>query len=220
MGRGLRGLMEIHRLVVGLFQMNAQILKCPDTGEGIVIDPGDEPERLLAAVEEHDVDVQCLVGTHGHVDHVGAAMEVRAALGVPFLFHGEDVPLLDLVPRQAEMFGLGERHVPEVDQVLAHGDRVEFGRCALDFLHTPGHSPGSVCLADGVRVFSGDVLFAGSIGRTDLWGGSMDVLMDSIRDRLLVMEDQVAVHPGHGPDTSIGAERAGNPFLVGLTPPG
>ena len=211
--------LRIVAIPVGPFVMNCTLLRDEETGKGIVLDPGDEVERVARAVERERIEVVALVGTHGHLDHVGRAAELKEAFGAPFFFHRADRWLLEHLGEQGRMFGLGPLREAAVDRWLEQGDRVEFGSVSLEVIHAPGHSPGSVCLLGEGHLFAGDVLFKGSVGRTDLWGGDGATLERSIKERLFPAGDAVVVHPGHGPETTIGEERSGNPF-VGESAPG
>lgn len=211
--------MILEQLVVSPFQSNCWIFGCDQTREGVVIDPGDEPKRILESVAKHGLTIKYLIHTHGHLDHVGATAAVQRETGGLILIHEADQIMLDNLPAQAALFGGGGPEIPGVDQYIKDGDRIAFGRYVLSVLETPGHSPGGVCLKlEGSEhgVFAGDTLFQNSIGRTDLWGGSYEQLLDSIRDQLLPLDDDTPVFPGHGPQTTIGAEKRNNPFLQGL----
>ncbi|OHB75016.1 MAG: MBL fold metallo-hydrolase [Planctomycetes bacterium RBG_16_59_8] len=204
-------------IVVGPFMCNCVILGCEKTREGIVIDPGDEAEEILHIVRRLDLKIKHLVHTHGHLDHIGATAQVKAETGATILLNKGDLPLYESLAKQAAMFGLGVREPAPVDLFLDDGDTISFGEHTMKVIHTPGHSPGSLCFKLDEReelLFSGDTLFQYSIGRTDLWGGSFEKIIASIKDRLLTMPDDVHVFPGHGPDTHIGAERKKNPFLA------
>ena len=202
------------------FYKNGYLLGCEHTREGVIIDPGDEVERLLEAVEAHRLRVGQILLTHAHVDHVAGAARAKQALGADIRLHRGDLPLYDAVLKQAEFFGLEVEPPPPVDRFFDAGERVTFGRYEVEVLHTPGHSPGGVCLLVGPaggqprKVFVGDTLFAGSIGRTDLPGGDYDTLIGSIRTVLFKLGDEVEVYSGHGPRTMIGQERMTNPFLI------
>jgi hydroxyacylglutathione hydrolase len=204
---------------VGALQCNCIVLGDPVSREAIVVDPGDEPERVLAALEAHGLNCRAILNTHTHIDHVGGNEELRARTGAKLMLHEADLPLYDNLRVQAEWLG-GLMPAPiraAVDEHVHHGDRVGAGSLAAEVLHTPGHTPGSLCFyVDGEEplLLSGDTLFAGSIGRTDLWGGDYEQEIDSIRKRLLVLDDATKVIPGHGPATSIGRERRRNPFLT------
>ena len=211
--------MILEQLVVSPFQSNCWIFGCGETHEGVVIDPGDEAERILESVREHGLAIKYLIHTHGHLDHVGATAAMQRETKGLTLIHEADQIMLDNLPAQAALFGGGDPEIPTVDQYIKEDDRIAFGRYVLTVLETPGHSPGGVCLKlDGSEhgVFAGDTLFQNSIGRTDLWGGSSEQLIDSIQDRLLPLDDDTPVFPGHGPQTTIGAERRNNPFLQTL----
>ena len=205
-------------LAVGALAANCYILIHPASGQACIIDPGAEPQRILRALPQ-GVQVRYVVATHAHFDHVGAVAAVRQATGAPFLLHPSDAELLRRAPEAAELY-TGERLLapPEPDAALAHGQHLPLGDLAIEVRHTPGHSPGSVSLwvpAEPPVVFSGDALFAGSIGRTDLPGGDFRQLVEAIRRELLSLEDRTVVYPGHGPTTTVGQERRTNPFLAG-----
>ncbi|MDA2915968.1 MBL fold metallo-hydrolase [Nitrospinae bacterium AH_259_B05_G02_I21] len=199
---------------------NTYLIGCDETKEAIFIDPGDEPARLLKAAEDSGFTVTKIVNTHGHFDHVGAVMAIKEALEVPFYLHKDDEPLLERLLQVGPMFGIGDGRLPVVDHYLEVGQTVEVGNLSAEILFTPGHAPGHVSLhfADEGCVFSGDVLFAGSIGRTDLPGGSIATLMRSIEQVLLALPPETVVYPGHGPSTTIGHEKDHNPFLTGGGP--
>ena len=201
------------------FYKNGYLLGCEGTREGVVIDPGDEVEQLLEAVAAHRLHVGHILLTHAHVDHVAGAARAKQALGAAIHLHRADLPLYEAVLKQADFFGLEVEAPPPVDTFYDSGDRLRFGSYEAEVLHTPGHSPGGVCLLVGptgepaLKVFVGDTLFAGSIGRTDLPGGDYDTLIGSIRRVLFRLGDEVEVYSGHGPRTMIGQERMTNPFL-------
>ena len=198
------------------FQQNCTLLWCEATKRAVVIDPGGDLPDIERAIAEAEVTVDKIWLTHGHVDHVGGAAELKAKLNVPIEGpHGSDQYLLDHVVDAALMFGIeGVRNVTP-GRWLEEGDRVEVGQLTFDILHCPGHSPGSVAFINAAQRLAivGDVLFSGSIGRTDLPGGDHRQLLKSIRDKLLPLEDDVTVLSGHGPVTTIGRERATNPFI-------
>jgi glyoxylase-like metal-dependent hydrolase (beta-lactamase superfamily II) len=183
------------------------------TREAIVIDPGDDARKVLAVIREKGLNVQYIVNTHAHFDHVGANGEVKDATGAELLIHREDDALLGNTAGQARMFGMTAPSSPKADRYLRHGDAVTVGAVTLKVLHTPGHSSGGICLAGDGVVFTGDALFAGSIGRTDLMGGDLMTLIGSIKEHLMTLPDDTVVLSGHGPDSTIGVERRENPFL-------
>jgi glyoxylase-like metal-dependent hydrolase (beta-lactamase superfamily II) len=200
---------------------NAFLVSCEETNEAVLIDPGDEVAALLAAVRQSGARVTAILLTHAHLDHVTGVAAAKAALGAPIWLHRDDLFLYDGIVEQGRMFGLRVDPQPPVDAFYEPGRSLTFGHYVVDPLHTPGHCPGGMCLAIGRadgpaaerELFVGDTLFAGSIGRTDLPGGDYPTLIRSIRDVLFRFPDATMVHPGHGPDTTIGRERATNPFL-------
>ncbi len=200
---------------VGPFGNNIYLITDPATRETAVLDVGFEPERVIERVQREGLRVRWLLATHAHYDHVAAMLPVQRAVGGDFALHPADRPLLAAVAFQGSMFGLPPVDVPEVALDLADGAHVPLGEQFLDVLFTPGHAPGHVAFHHGDSVWSGDVLFAGSVGRTDLPGASWEQLERSIREKLFPLGDHVHVLPGHGPATTIGAERRGNPHVGG-----
>jgi glyoxylase-like metal-dependent hydrolase (beta-lactamase superfamily II) len=204
---------------VAPFYKNGFLVACERTREGILIDPGDEVDELLAAVRDFEVDVTAVLLTHAHIDHITGVAAAKDAFDVPVYLHGDDLFLYDAAEQQGAMFGFKVRQPPGVD-VFYDGSPIRFGDYETRVHHTPGHCPGGVCLQVGTagsagdHLFVGDTLFAGSIGRTDLPGGDYGVLMTSITKVLFALGDESIVHPGHGPDTSIGRERRSNPFVL------
>ena len=203
------------------FHKNAFVVSCESTGEAIVVDPGDEVEDLVGAIQARKLTVRYILLTHAHLDHITGVGRAKEAFDVPVYLHEADLPLYDAVVRQGLMFGLRVEPQPRPDRFYEAGVVIPFGRYAVRVHHTPGHSPGGVCLqagesgAAGQDLFVGDTLFAGSIGRTDLPGGDYDTLIRSIREVLFPFGDDARVYPGHGESTTIGRERRGNPFLQG-----
>jgi glyoxylase-like metal-dependent hydrolase (beta-lactamase superfamily II) len=202
------------------FFKNGYLVACRDSREAVLIDPGDEVGELLRAARDQHLNVQSILLTHAHLDHVTGVGRAREALRVPVWLHRDDLFLYDGVVEQGLMFGLHVERQPAIDQFYEPGQTLSFGNCVVDVLPTPGHCPGGVCLAIGRRgnaareLFVGDTLFAGSIGRTDLPGGDYDTLIASIRTVLFAFPDDTIVRSGHGPETTIGHERRTNPFLV------
>jgi hydroxyacylglutathione hydrolase len=202
------------------FFKNGFLVACEVTHDAVLIDPGDEVDQLLRAARETGATVSAILLTHAHFDHVTGVGRATRALGAPIWLHEDDGVLYDGAIEQGLTFGLNVERQPPVDHFYEPGVLIRFGEYVVDVLHTPGHCPGGVCLAIGrqdseVReLFVGDTLFAGSIGRTDLTGGDYATLIDSIRRVLFAFPDETVVHPGHGPDTTIGRERRTNPFLV------
>jgi hydroxyacylglutathione hydrolase len=207
--------MILEMLTVGPFQENCYVIGDEETGAGALIDPGDEAARIALAVEQTGLDIGQIIVTHAHIDHVGAVAALADEYACPVLMHAEAGPMLQQLPTQAMMMGLRFGKVPTVDRHIEDEDVIDVGDLRLRSLYTPGHAPGHLAfyLADEGLVLSGDALFAGSVGRTDLFGGDMDLLMRSIYERLLTLPDETRVLSGHGPETTIGEEQATNPFL-------
>jgi len=207
--------MIIKRLVAGPFETNCYIVGSEVTKAGMIIDPGDGAEQILGTVNDLELDIKLIVLTHGHLDHIGALKEVKEAIKAEVAIHADDAYFLQKRPLQAA-FGFSYPDTPHPDRLLKGGDSVDVGDLHFTVIHTPGHSPGSICLLGHGVLFSGDTLFNYGIGRTDFPGGSYNQLMNSIHTKLMVLPDDTPVYPGHGPGTTIGAERRGNPFLRGL----
>lgn len=203
------------------FYKNGFVLGCEATRKAVIIDPGDEVEQLLEAVRQHGLEVGQILLTHAHVDHLSGVAAAKAALKAPIYLHEADLPLYQAAAEQARFFGFSIQQPPPVDAFFEIPGGIEFGRCRLEVLHTPGHTPGGVSLVASEAgkplrmAFVGDTLFAGSIGRTDLPGGDYDTILGSIRGVLFKLGDDVEVYAGHGPRTMIGQERSTNPFLTG-----
>jgi hydroxyacylglutathione hydrolase len=207
----------IHEILpVGLLQCNCSIIGDETTHEAMVIDPGDDIEDVLGLIRKHNLEVKQIVITHAHIDHVGGAMKLRAATGAPILLNQNDFALLKMLDVQATWIGVPTPGKVEIDGSLTAGETVSAGSHTAQVLHTPGHTEGSICLyfAPEKKLIAGDTLFAGSIGRTDLPGGSMQKIMRSLHDTVLSLPDDTIVIPGHGELTTIGEERQSNPFLV------
>jgi glyoxylase-like metal-dependent hydrolase (beta-lactamase superfamily II) len=207
--------MTIETFPVGPLQCNCTILGDEATGEAIVIDPGDEVGRIHRRVTELGLKVKQILVTHAHIDHVGGALKLKRLTGAPILLNENDIPLLDMMEMQAGWMGIAPPETAPPDENLADGLNVGIESLPARVIHTPGHTQGSVCLhfAPMKLLVAGDTLFAGSIGRTDLPGGNSEQIIDSIEARLLALPDETRVLPGHGPMTTIGAERRTNPFL-------
>jgi hydroxyacylglutathione hydrolase len=208
--------MIIDKLVVSPLQENCYIVGDEETGVGIIIDPGDEARRIVARVHELGLTVTQIINTHGHVDHVAAVQDVKEALGASFYLHPGDGMYLEETVEHAKMFGMMDARVPTIDVALADGDVIPFGALGVKVIHTPGHSPGGCLLHIGADVFCGDLVFSGSIGRTDLAGGDYATILESLEQRILTLPDDTRLHPGHGPSTTVAVERQYNPFLQGL----
>ena len=206
--------MIIRKLELGPFAANCYIVGSESTKEGMIIDPGMLAEEILKHVEDLGLKIKTIVLTHAHMDHTGALAEVKEATGAEVAMHADEAPLLRGSNPMMRMPG-SSKEPPAPDRLLKEGDVIDIGDLHFRVLHTPGHSPGGICLLekDSEIVFTGDTLFQFSIGRTDFPGGSHDGLVQNINDKLMILSDNTTVCPGHGPDTTIGVERRVNPFL-------
>ncbi len=205
----------VRGVVVGLFQENCYVIGSRRSGEAVCVDPGDEPEKILALARDMGVRITKIVCSHAHIDHIMAVRALKEATQAPFLLHGADLSLAEQLPLVAEMWlGFRVPPAPAPDYLVADGDDVEIPGVSLEVLHTPGHTQGSVSLYTAGMLFSGDTLFRGSIGRTDLPGGDAAQIMRTITERLLHLPDETVVLPGHMQETTIAAERAENPFIL------
>jgi len=203
---------KIHSLVVGWLQTNCFIVQ--SQAEAIIVDPGDEPERILRFIKDINATPTRIVATHTHFDHVLGVDGVRKATKTPFMIHRDDLPMLESMQSRVRQFmGFESPPPPKVDGYLKDGELLELGDETIRVLHTPGHSPGSISLVGDGYVLTGDALFNQSIGRTDLPGGDLNTLVRSIMERLFKLEDDTTVYPGHGPETTIGDEKLANPFV-------
>lgn len=206
--------MILHTVQVSITQTNCYIVGCEETREGVVIDPGGHPERILAALKRSGLTIRYVLNTHCHFDHMGANAEIVAATGAPLALHPLEIPLLQ-ASGGAEWFGVPVSESPLPDLELADGQVLDVGRLRFRVLHVPGHSPGGVAFyePDEGVVFDGDVLFADGVGRTDLPGGAWETLVRSIREVFFALPDETVVYPGHGPRTTIGYEKRHNPWV-------
>lgn len=207
--------LEIVAIPNGVFQENCYLVFDPDHPDTVLVDPGQETDRFLAEVAQRGRTINAIWLTHAHVDHICGVGDIQRATGAPILLHPDDLPHYRKLPQQAHLFGLRLDPLPEPDRLLADRDQLRIGTVDVQVRHAPGHTPGHVCFVATGVVLVGDVLFAGSIGRTDLPGGHHPTLLASIRRELLSLPDETRVYPGHGPVTTIGEERRTNPFLVG-----
>ena len=205
--------MIVKKLEVGPVAANCYIVGCEKTKEAVVIDPGDETQRILLLLADLKLRVKYILNTHGHFDHAGGNKRLKDATGAEILIHEDDAIMLEHLSMTSAAFGLRVENSPPADRVLKDGDEISFGEFKVKVIHIPGHSPGGVAFAIGNRLFVGDALFSGSIGRTDLPGGDFNTLISSIQTRLFIFEDDTVVYPGHGPQTTIGNEKRYNPFF-------
>jgi hydroxyacylglutathione hydrolase len=221
--------MIIEEITVTAFQQHTRILGCEQTKRAICMDPGDDSEAIVAAIERHDFELQAIAVTHAHLDHIGGVAALKKLKpGAAIMLHKADEFIYDALPEQAAWIGIPRGQwaalgldfeaPPHVDGYWEDGQIYEVGELRFKILHCPGHTPGHVVLFEERegKIFVGDVLFAGSIGRTDLPGGSTEQLMESIQNKLMILDDEVQVYSGHGPVTTIGHERRTNPFLTGV----
>ncbi|MGE0440994.1 MAG: MBL fold metallo-hydrolase [Gemmatimonadales bacterium] len=208
--------LRIIRIENGAFLENCYLVHEAGAGDAVIVDPGEAADRFLAQAAHHGLTIREVWLTHAHIDHILGVGAVHQATGAPILLHPADEPLYQALPEQGALWGFAAAAPPPVTRYLAAGEELRLGDTTLTVRHTPGHSPGSVCFIAGNTVLGGDVLFQGSIGRTDLPGGDHAQLIASIERELLTLPDDVVVHPGHGPPTTIGAERRHNPFLTGI----
>ena len=205
--------LAIESRAVEPFFKNGYLLTCTGTGHTAYIDPGDEAPQLLEYLRERELELVSIVNTHGHMDHICGVKVVKEEWDVPVYIHEEDEFLYNALSRQAEWFGMSYPDAPPIDYYLSSSQQLTLGDLSISIRHTPGHSPGSVSLIVEEHVFCGDLIFAGSVGRTDLPKGSMEVLLKSIQDKILPLGDHYQLHPGHGPSTTVGREKESNPYL-------
>jgi len=203
--------MIIRSLVVGPLENNCFIIADENTKEGLVVDPGDEPDRILDLINKNSFNIKYIVCTHAHFDHVGAVPDLKKETGAKIVIHRDELEIYKSTKDQAAIWGYKLDPLPEPDMFVSEGDKIEVGDLRFEILHTPGHSPGGICLYGEGILITGDTLFAGSVGRTDFYGGDMEKLKRSFR-RLLSLSDKIKVLPGHGPETTIGQERTDNFF--------
>lgn len=206
----------IHKIFpVGPLQCNCSVIGDEKTHEAMVIDPGDQIDGILDILRQEKLTLKQIVITHAHIDHVGGAMKLKAATGAPILMNQNDYALLKMLDIQATWVGMRPPGDVQVDETISQGSVLKIGEISSNVIHTPGHTEGSICLYFPAekKLIAGDTLFAGSIGRTDLPGGSMDKIMRSLHTQVLALPDETEVVPGHGPSTTIGEERETNPFL-------
>lgn len=206
--------MIVECLVVGPFQENTFIIGCEETKEAVVVDPGDEPEKIIERLDANKLNLTRIINTHAHIDHIGAVQALREKKGAKFFVHENEIPFVEAYDQQCKFFGVKFGATPEVDGTIKEGEKIKLGKYEAEVIFTPGHSPGGLCFNFGKEIFVGDTLFFGSIGRTDLPGGDHQTLISNIKKKLLTLPEDVVAYCGHGPDTTIGREKKGNPFLI------
>lgn len=212
--------MLVETLQLGPIATNCYIIHDDTTGRAAVIDPGGDAPRVTAALARRNLTAEAIIATHAHFDHIGAVRDLVLATGAPFMAGEAELPVLKTAVEQALLFfGVAVPAPPAPDRLLRDGDELTLGGARFRVAHTPGHSPGHICLLGDGAAFVGDVVFPGSIGRTDLPGGDYDTLMRAIARHILTLPDETVLYSGHGPETTVGRERRTNPFLVGLAPP-
>jgi len=207
---------EFVPLVVSPLEQNCYLVFCPKTKETAIVDAGDEPDKIIGELNRRGLVPKYLVNTHCHLDHVSAVAALQERLGLPFWVHPKEGPILENLRGSQSYFGFGDGRQPRPTGELKGGMQLPLGETFFEVIETPGHTPGGVCLKIEGELFTGDTLFAGSIGRSDLPGGNGPQLLVSIKTRLLALDPQLKIHPGHGPSSTLGAERLSNPFLVGM----
>jgi glyoxylase-like metal-dependent hydrolase (beta-lactamase superfamily II) len=200
-------------LPTGPLEVNCYIIGCEKTNKAAVIDPGGHAQEILEKLKNHNLTVVMIINTHGHFDHIGGNGDLLEVTGAELIIHRDDRPLLDRATEHAAVFGLRAEPSPEPTRQLDGGETLQLGELSLEIIHTPGHSPGGMCILVEDCLFVGDTLFAGSIGRTDLPGGNHQQLILNIKEKLLPLPEDTKVYPGHGPMTTIGEEKLYNPFL-------
>jgi len=201
-------------LEVGPLAVNCYIIGSKEDNTAVVIDAGGNADEIFEKLKKPSLTLKYIINTHAHFDHVAGVHALQELTGAQFLLHGDDIPLLNNLDEQADFFGLSHVSQPKVHKNLIDNDEIILGSDVMRVIHTPGHSPGSICILFNNFLFVGDTLFAGSVGRTDLYGGSYEQLINSIKNRIFSLEDRVIVYPGHGPFTTIGKEKQHNPFFL------
>jgi hydroxyacylglutathione hydrolase len=205
--------MIIDSAEVGRVQCNCYVVGCEKTKEGVIIDAGGDVDLIEEMVRRHGLTIKYIICTHAHFDHIEGLTGLLKSIKAPILLHEGDLRLYEDIKSQGKIFGMELERTPPWDHMVKDGDNLFFGELSMKVLHTPGHSPGSITLATGGVAFTGDTIFAGSIGRTDLPGGSFETLISSAKEKILSLPDQTKLYPGHGPATSVGHEKKFNPFL-------
>lgn len=209
----MMGQMKYEMIVVGALETNCYLVYCEETRESAIVDPGGDPEKIIRKISELELKPVILINTHGHVDHVGANKDIKEKYDIPLCIHSADSKMLNNIIASAMGLFLGAKKSPSPDKFCEEEEKIPIGNSHLEVIHTPGHSPGSISLSGDGFLLSGDLLFCGGVGRTDLPGGSWGVLEDSIRNKIFNFPDDTIVLPGHGPATTVGQEKMANPFI-------
>jgi len=205
--------MLLETLVVGPLAVNCYIFACEKTHQAAIVDPGDEADQILSVVKKLDCRVKYILLTHGHIDHLSQIPILKNKLKAEFLMHEQDIPLVQSASTQAALFGLPDPGDLKPDRFLNDGDIIHLGELTIQVIHSPGHSPGSITFQVNQKLFVGDLIFNGSIGRTDLPGGDYSQIIESIQKKIFTLPDSVEIYPGHGPATTVGIEKNTNPFF-------
>ena len=206
--------MKYESLIVGPIETNCYIVFCSETLECAVVDPGAEGDNIIRLIERRNFKPALLLNTHGHIDHIGANKDIKEKYDIPFYIHSADSPMLVSVLQSEMGIFMGAKDSPAPDHFLEDGEKIKIGKSFLEVIHTPGHSPGSVSFLGDGFLLSGDTLFCGGVGRTDLPGGSWQEMVSSINNKILTLPDEMIVLPGHGPHTTVGQEKRSNPFIT------
>ncbi len=205
--------MKVIRIPAGIYAANCYIVYSDKTKHGIIVDPGGDSDKILKIIEDQNINIDYIILTHGHGDHIGGVIQLLNELEVPLLVHEDDLDMIsDANMNLSNIMPIGSLEL-EADRLLKDGDSIKFGDLEAQIIHTPGHTKGGICIKIGDNLITGDTLFQGSIGRTDLTGGDYDTIISSIKDRLLIFPEDTIVWPGHGAESTIGSEKRNNPFL-------
>lgn len=205
--------MLLKRIPAGVYAANCYVITCEDTKKTAIIDPGGDANDIVNYIERNDLDLDCIILTHAHGDHIGGVPEIKDKKGVPVFIHNQDADMLKNKNRNMTSLMSGPDVEVVADKLLQDGDTIKLGNLELNIIHTPGHTRGGICIQIEDILITGDTLFTGSIGRTDFEGGSYEEIIDSIKKKLLVFDNQMKVYPGHGPESTIGVEKRTNPYI-------